>query len=292
MSIFHLKANYQPSGDQPHAISELVEGINDGLKEQILVGVTGSGKTFTIANVIKNFDRPVLVLSHNKTLASQLYSELKGFFPDNAVEYFVSYFDYYRPEAYIPTSDTYVEKVSATNQDIELLRMSTINSLMKRRDVIVVASVSSIYGALNPNEYQKNIFEIYVGLEYGMKKFLNKLVQIKYDRNDADNVSGTFLVKSDSVFITPADSENYLIRVDFFGDEIEGIYHVDKLTKNIIEKFKVYTIYPGEAYAVENSVFDKVIPLINSELEERIKHFQNEGKLLEAQRIRDRVIND
>ncbi|TNK93372.1 excinuclease ABC subunit B, partial [Mycoplasmopsis pullorum] len=141
MSIFHLKANYQPSGDQPHAISELVEGINDGLKEQILVGVTGSGKTFTIANVIKNFDRPVLVLSHNKTLASQLYSELKGFFPDNAVEYFVSYFDYYRPEAYIPTSDTYVEKVSATNQDIELLRMSTINSLMKRRDVIVVASV-------------------------------------------------------------------------------------------------------------------------------------------------------
>ncbi|TNK84026.1 excinuclease ABC subunit B [Mycoplasmopsis pullorum] len=292
MSIFHLKANYQPSGDQPHAISELVEGINDGLKEQILVGVTGSGKTFTIANVIKNFDRPVLVLSHNKTLASQLYSELKGFFPDNAVEYFVSYFDYYRPEAYIPTSDTYVEKVSATNQDIELLRMSTINSLMKRRDVIVVASVSSIYGALNPNEYQKNIFEIYVGLEYGMKKFLNKLVQIKYDRNDADHVSGTFLVKSDSVFITPADSENYLIRVDFFGDEIEGIYHVDKLTKNIIEKFKVYTIYPGEAYAVENSVFDKVIPLINSELEERIKHFQNEGKLLEAQRIRDRVIND
>ncbi|APJ38394.1 excinuclease ABC subunit UvrB [Mycoplasmopsis pullorum] len=292
MSIFHLKANYQPSGDQPHAISELVEGINDGLKEQILVGVTGSGKTFTIANVIKNFDRPVLVLSHNKTLASQLYSELKGFFPDNAVEYFVSYFDYYRPEAYIPTSDTYVEKVSATNQDIELLRMSTINSLMKRRDVIVVASVSSIYGALNPNEYQKNIFEIYVGLEYGMKKFLNKLVQIKYDRNDADHVSGTFLVKSDSVFITPADSENYLIRVDFFGDEIEGIYHVDKLTKNIIEKFKVYTIYPGEAYAVENSVFDKVIPLINSELEERIKHFQNQGKLLEAQRIRDRVIND
>lgn len=292
MSIFHLKANYQPSGDQPHAISELVEGINDGLKEQILVGVTGSGKTFTIANVIKNFDRPVLVLSHNKTLASQLYSELKGFFPDNAVEYFVSYFDYYRPEAYIPTSDTYVEKVSATNQDIELLRMSTINSLMKRRDVIVVASVSSIYGALNPNEYQKNIFEIYVGLEYGMKKFLNKLVQIKYDRNDVDHVSGTFLVKSDSVFITPADSENYLIRVDFFGDEIEGIYHVDKLTKNIIEKFKVYTIYPGEAYAVENSVFDKVIPLINSELEERIKHFQNEGKLLEAQRIRDRVIND
>lgn len=292
MSIFKLKADYQPSGDQPKAIQELIEGIENNQNNQVLLGVTGSGKTFTIANVIAKFDRPVLVLSHNKTLASQLYSELKQFFPENAVEYFISYFDYYRPEAYIPTSDTYVEKTSSTNQDIELLRLSAVNSLLKRRDTIVVASVSAIYGALNPEEYQKNIYRIFVNMEIPLNLFLNKLVQIKYDRNDADHVPGTFMLRGDSVIITPPDSEEFLLRIDFFGDEIEGIYHIEKLSKNIIKKFKIYSIYPGQAYAVEKSIFDNVIPKIKKELKERMVYFEKNNKLLELQRIKDRVTND
>ncbi|ADE19696.1 excinuclease ABC subunit UvrB [Mycoplasma crocodyli] len=292
MSIYQLRANYKPSGDQPRAIQELSEGVAEGLKHQVLEGVTGSGKTFTIANVIQNFDRPVLVLSHNKTLASQLYSELKSFFPHNAVEYFVSYFDYYRPEAYIPTSDTYIEKTSKTNQDIELLRMSTINSLLRRRDTIVVASVSSIYGALNPQEYQKGIFEIFKGMDFNFKEFLRTLIKIKYDRNDIDNPPATFAVRGDTVFISPADSDEFLLRIDFFGDTIEAIYKVDKVTKNIIKEFKVYAIYPGEAYTVENSIFDKILPMIQEELNQRIKYFNENNKLLEAQRISERVKND
>ncbi|EFF41575.1 excinuclease ABC subunit UvrB [Mycoplasmopsis alligatoris] len=292
MSIFQLRANYKPSGDQPKAIQEISEGIAEGLKHQVLEGVTGSGKTFTVANVIQNFDRPVLVLSHNKTLASQLYSELKSFFPHNAVEYFVSYFDYYRPEAYLPTSDTYIEKTSKTNQDIELLRMSTINSLLKRRDVIVVASVSSIYGALNPNEYQKGILEIFVGLDFVFKDFLRTLVKIKYDRNDIDNPPGSFSVKGDTILISPADSEDYLLRIDFFGDTIEEISHVDKITKNVIKTFKTYFIYPGEAYTVSNSVFDTILPMIKQEMENREKYFKENNLLLEAQRISERVKND
>ncbi|MEE3928117.1 excinuclease ABC subunit UvrB [Mycoplasmopsis ciconiae] len=292
MSIFKLKADYKPSGDQPKAIKELCEGIKENLQDQVLLGVTGSGKTFTIANVIKEFDRPVLVLSHNKTLASQLYSELKSFFPDNAVEYFVSYFDYYRPEAYIPSSDTFIEKTSQTNQDIELLRMSTVNSLLTRRDVIVVASVSSIYGALNPNEYQVNSFEIYTGMEFGFKNFLNKLVKIKYQRNDTDHVPGTFMIRSDSVLIAPADNDQYLLRVDFFGEEIENIVQVDPLSKNVIKRQKIFRIFPGEAYTVESSIYDKIIPMIREELNKRVEYFNKKNKLLESQRIYDRVNND
>ncbi|MBW0599508.1 excinuclease ABC subunit UvrB [Mycoplasma anatis] len=292
MSIFKLNSSYSPSGDQPKAIEEITDGIRSGMEHQILLGVTGSGKTFTIANVIKNFDRPVLVLSHNKTLASQLYSELKGFFPENAVEYFVSYFDYYRPEAYIPKSDTYIEKTSSTNQDIEILRMSTVNSLLSRRDVIVVASVSSIYGALSPEEYQKSFFDIFVGMEIEFNEFAKKLIRIKYSRNETDHVPGSFMVRGESFLITPSDNEEFLIRVDFFGDEIDEILHIDPLTKDVIKRYKTHTIYPGEAYTVQNEVFEKAIPKILQELDKQVLKFKNEGKLLEMQRIQERVKND
>lgn len=292
MSKFNLFSNYQPSGDQPKAIQEITNGLKEGTQDQVLLGVTGSGKTFTIANVIKNLNRPVLVLSHNKTLASQLYSELKSFFPNNAVEYFISYFDYYKPEAYIPSSDTYIEKTSETNADIELLRMSTVNSLLKRRDVIVVASVSSIYGALNPNEYQRNIFEIYNGLDIELIDFLRKLSRIKYKRNDDSHKPGTFSVKGDVILIAPADTEEHLIRINFFGDQIEGIFHVHPLTKNVMKSFKTYVIYPGEAYTVGTSVFDEIIPKIEKELEERVNYFSQNDRLVEIQRLSDRIQND
>ncbi|QZE12087.1 excinuclease ABC subunit UvrB [Mycoplasma sp. Ms02] len=292
MSLFKLNANYEPSGDQPKAIEEIVNGLKSNLKHQVLEGVTGSGKTFAMANIIAKMDRPVLILSHTKTLASQLYSEFKTFFPENAVEYFVSYFDYYLPESYSPATDTYVEKSSKTNQDIELMRMSTMNSLLTRKDVIVVASVSAIYGALNPAEYQKSTFEIFLGQEFGHKQFINQLVKIKYDRNDTANTPGTFTVKGDTVIITPADAEGYLIRVDFMFDEIAAIQHIDPLNKTVIKSFKTYHIYPGEAYAVENSIFDTIIPKIENELEKRVAEFKKEGKFEAAERIHQRVKQD
>ncbi|WLP85383.1 excinuclease ABC subunit UvrB [Mycoplasma seminis] len=292
MGIFKLHSNYQPTGDQPKAIQQLVEGIKHGDKEQVLQGVTGSGKTFTIANVIKEFDRPVIVLSHTKTLASQLYSELKGFFPENAVEYFISYFDYYRPEAYIPSTDVYIDKDSQTNEQIEILRLSAINSLMTRKDVIVVASVSAIYGALNPEVYKDSFFRFFQGQEISVKEFTNKLIQIKYDRNDTTQEPGDFTVKGDNIIIRPADNEEIAIRISFFGDEIEEIAEIDPLTKDVIKKHKIYVLSPGNAYATENTVYDEIIPKIQKELDKRIAYFQKEGKILEASRISQRVHND
>ncbi|VEU76264.1 excinuclease ABC subunit UvrB [Mycoplasmopsis columboralis] len=292
MSLFKLHSNYKPSGDQPKAIKEIVEGIQEGTKEQVLLGVTGSGKTFTIANVIKEFDRPVIVLTHTKTLASQLYSELKTFFPENAVEYFISYFDYYRPEAYLPTTDTYIEKDSQTNEQIEILRLSAVNSLLTRKDVIVIASVSAIYGALNPEVYKDSFYRFYIGQTISVKDFISQLVQIKYDRNDIDQAPGMFTLKGDVVFVRPADSEESCVRISFFGDEIEEIALVDPLTKDVLKKVSIYTLSPGNAYATENSVYNDIIPLIEKELQSQIKYFSNEGKILEATRINQRVKND
>ncbi|UUD34974.1 excinuclease ABC subunit UvrB [Mycoplasmopsis caviae] len=292
MSIYKLSSSYQPAGHQPQAISELVENIKANMKHQVLKGVTGSGKTFTIANVIKEFDRPVLVLSHNKTLASQLYSELKGFFPHNNVEYYVSYFDYYRPEAYIPSSDTYIDKVSQGNKELDAMRMSAMNSLMSRNDTIVVASVSAIYGALNPSEYYASVFVIEVGMQIKRDEFFKKLVQRNYKRNQIDLELGSFSSKGDAVYIQPAHSDQYLIRIDFFGDEIDSITTCHPLTKEIIEHHKQYTIFPGDAYTVDRSVINEACEKILEELEERIKYFESNNQLIEAQRIKERVEKD
>ncbi|MCS4537002.1 excinuclease ABC subunit UvrB [Mycoplasma sp. CSL7475-4] len=292
MSNYKLVSNYSPAGDQPKAIAELVDNINSGKKFQVLKGVTGSGKTFTIANVIANFDRPVLVLSHNKTLASQLYSELKSFFPNNNVEYFVSYFDYYRPEAYIPSSDSYIEKNSQTNREIEAMRMSTFNSLLTENNTIVVASVSAIYGALNPNDYNEQIFYIAVGDIYKRSDFFKKLIQKNYKRNEVDQDLGTFSSKGDTVFIRPAHSDEFMIRVDFWDDEIEKISTVNPLTKTVIQTHKQFRIFPGDAYTVGNELVKKVVEEIGEELEKRIEYFSKNNKLLEAQRIDERTTKD
>ncbi|VEU60957.1 UvrABC system protein B [Mycoplasmopsis bovigenitalium] len=292
MSGYKLVSKYQPAGDQPHAIKELVNNIKNGEKYQVLKGVTGSGKTFTIANVIANFDRPVLVLSHNKTLASQLYSELKGFFPENNVEYFVSYFDYYRPEAYIPSSDSFIEKNSQTNKEIEAMRMSTYNSIITSKNTIVVASVSAIYGALNPTEYSEQIFYIQVGDIYKRNDFLKELVKKNYKRNETDLELGTFSSKGDVVYIRPAHSSEFLIRVDFWGDEIEKISTCHPITKNVFDVYKKYQIFPGDAYTVSTELTKEVVKNIEKELQQRIEFFSKNNKLLEAQRIEERTLKD
>ncbi|TDV23305.1 excinuclease ABC subunit B [Mycoplasmopsis mustelae] len=292
MSIFKLNANYKPSGDQPKAIDFLVHGIKDGYKDQVLHGVTGSGKTFAIANVIKNFDKPTLILSHNKTLASQLYSELKNFFPDNAVEYYISYFDYFRPEAYKPNTDTYIEKDSRTNEQIEIMRLSAINSLITRKDVIVVASVSAIYGALNPEIYKDAFYRFYKGLKIIKKDFIYKLIKILYTRNDVSTKVGEFSVKGDIIVIRPSDIEKIAVRVSFFEDEIEEIAVIDAISKNVIEKVNLFVLVPGDAYATDDSIYDKIIPKIKDELQNRLKELYAKNKLLEAQRLQQRVSSD
>ncbi|WP_406618160.1 excinuclease ABC subunit UvrB [Mycoplasmopsis lipophila] len=289
---FELVSSYKPSGDQPEAIKELVDNIKEGMQNQVLQGVTGSGKTFTIANVIKEIDRPVLVLSHNKTLASQLYSELKGFFPHNKVEYFVSYFDYYRPEAYLPSSDTYIDKTSKINDDLDAMRLSAINSILTNKDTIVVASVAAIYGELNPNEYFQSIYNISVGQKIKRNDFLKILVKRNYQRNDVDLNTGNFTVRGDSIFIKPSYASDELIRIDFFGDEIENICLCDKITRIKIQDFKEYKIFPGDAYTLSNDIMEKACNEIEIELEERIKYFQDNNLLLEAQRIEERTRND
>ncbi|WP_406615164.1 excinuclease ABC subunit UvrB [Mycoplasmopsis hyopharyngis] len=289
---FELVSEYKPSGDQPEAIFELVTNIKNGMYEQVLQGVTGSGKTFTIANVIEQINRPVLVLSHNKTLASQLYSELKAFFPNNKVEYFVSYFDFYRPEAYLPATDVYIDKTSKTNKDLDAMRLSALNSIVSEPATIIVSSVAAIYGELNPNQYFQNIYDINVGQKIKRNDFLKILVKRNYNRNDVDLVSGTFMVKGDFVFINPAYVSDEIIRIDFFGDEIEAINICDSITR--IKKFDVpkYRIFPGDAYTVDNDVTKNACDQIEQELEERIKYFKNNNLLLEAERIEQRTRND
>lgn len=287
-----LKTDFKPSGDQPEAIKKLVEGIKANVKNQVLLGVTGSGKTFTIANVINQVQRPVLVLSHNKTLASQLYSELKTFFPNNNVEYFVSYFDYYRPEAYLPRTDVYVEKTSKTNHDLEMMRMSTMNSLLTSRDTIVVASVAAIYGANKPEEYESSFLTIEINQKLKRNDFFVNLIQKQYTRNQISIESGEFSVKGDVVEIAPGWTNNYNLRIEFFDEVIESISKIDPLTKKVISKESKALIYPASSYVIQSNNIDGTIDLIEIELEARLKEFKKNEKHLEYQRLKDRTKND
>ena len=287
MSAFKLVSHYEPAGDQPTAIAKLTDGLRKGAKSQVLLGVTGSGKTFTIANVVRDLDRPTLVLSHNKTLAAQLYSEFKAFFPENAVEYFVSYFDFYQPEAYIPRTDTFIEKDSSVNEEIERLRLSTMNSLLGRRDVIVVASVSCIYGIGSKDDYESMVIPLRVGQEIGRNALLEKLVALQYARNDFDLTRGKFRVRGDVVELHPAYTEDAL-RIEFFGDEIERFTRFDPLTGDNIESLTAVNIFPSKQFATPQEKVNRAMLSIREELGDRIAWFEKQGKLLEAQRIKMR----
>jgi excinuclease ABC subunit B len=286
--VFKLVAPYQPAGDQPQAIAKLTEAILSGAKHQTLLGVTGSGKTFTVANVIRNVDKPTLVISHNKTLAAQLYAEFKSFFPNNAVEYFVSYFDYYQPEAYIPRTDTFIEKDSSRNEEIERLRLSTMSSLFTRRDVVVVASVSCIYGIGSKEDYEALVIPLRVGQELSREKFLGRLVDLQYDRNDIAFERGHFRVRGDTIEVRPAGREDGL-RVEFFGEEIERLTRFEPLTGNKIESLDGVTVFPAKQFVTTGDKMKRAILAIREELRERIVHFEKHGKLLEAQRIKQRT---
>jgi excinuclease ABC subunit B len=289
---FNLQSEFSPTGDQPTAIKQLTQGVLDNIKAQTLLGVTGSGKTFTIANLINNVNKPTLILSHNKTLAAQLYSEFKQFFPNNAVEYFVSYYDYYQPEAYMPTSDTYIEKDLAINDEIEKLRLSTTSSLLSgRRDVIVVSSVSCIYGIGNPNEFKSSIIAIKVGQKLSRNKFLHMLVSSLYSRSGNDFNRGTFRVKGDVVDINLAYSD-YSARISFFGDEIESIETIETISAKRIEVFETYTIYPATIFVTAPETLQKAMVLIQEDMTNHVEFFKKQNKLLEAKRLEDRVNYD
>jgi len=289
--LFTLKSDYAPTGDQPEAIAKLVASLQAGNRYQTLLGVTGSGKTFTMASVLAQLDRPALVISHNKTLAAQLYSEFKNFFPDNAVEYFVSYYDYYQPEAYIPSSDTFIEKDSSINDEIERLRISAASALVSRRDVIVVASVSCIYGLGSPEDFSALRIPLRVGLPLARQALLERLVDNLYERNDYQLARGRFRVRGDVVDIMPAYLEQGL-RVEFFGDEVEAISEFDPLTGAVIRKFEQFDLYPANQYVTTRGKLDGAIKTIRAELEARVAEFEKKGLLLEAQRIRMRCEYD
>lgn len=291
MSIFNLITPYTPSGDQPSAIARLCQGIQSGAPFQTLLGVTGSGKTFTLANVIREFDRPVLVISHNKTLAAQLYSEFRTFFPDNAVEYFVSYYDYYQPEAYIPQKDVYIEKDASINSEIEKLRLSATSSLLSRRDVIVVASVSCIYGLGSPEEFKKMLIRVQTGEEIDRDVFLRKLVSIQYERNDIELSRGKFRARGDVVELVPA-YEDHGIRVEFFGDRIECITVFDIMTGQNEQHVDEAVVYPAKHFVMPEDKIKRAVSLVQSELENRLNELQSQGKILEAQRLESRTRYD
>ncbi len=292
MDKFILHSNYKPTGDQPEAIEKLVEGINRGDKEQVLLGVTGSGKTFTMANIIEKVNRPTLVLAHNKTLAAQLCSEFREFFPNNAVEYFVSYYDYYQPEAYLPGTDTYIEKDSSINDEIDKLRHSATCALSERRDVIIVASVSCIYSLGNPIDYRSMVISLRVGMDKGRDWLLKKLVDLQYERNDIGFTRNKFRVRGDVVEIFPSYSMENAIRVEFFGDEIDRICEVNTLTGEVKATLKHAAIYPASHYIVPPDKMGDALKEIEDEMENRVKYFTKEGKLIEAQRIRQRTEYD
>ncbi len=287
--VFKLHSEFAPTGDQPQAIAELVEGFKQGNQFQTLLGVTGSGKTFTMANVIAALNKPTLIIAHNKTLAGQLYGEFKEFFPENAVEYFVSYYDYYQPEAYVPSSDTYIAKDSSINEEIDKLRLSATASLSERKDVIVVASVSCIYGLGSPDEYQEMIVSLRPGMLKDRDQVLRELIDIQYDRNDLDVQRGTFRVRGDVVEIYPAQGGDYLIRVEFFGDEIDRITEVEPLTGKVHAALNHISIFPASHYVVAPEKIKKACDNIEIELKERIQYFKGEDKLIEAQRISERT---
>jgi excinuclease ABC subunit B len=292
MAKFILKSNYQPQGDQPQAIAELVDGLGRGDSHQVLLGVTGSGKTFTMANVVAQVQRPTLVLAHNKTLAAQLYGEFKELFPDNAVEYFVSYYDYYQPEAYVPSTDTFIEKDSAINEEIDKLRHSATRSLLSRRDVLIVASVSCIYGLGSPEAYYGMLISLETGMELGRNDLLRRLVEIQYTRNDVDFHRGTFRVRGDTVEIFPAYEEKRALRVEFFGDEIEAIKEIDPLRGQVLDTLPRTAVFPASHYVATRPTLDRAIREIQDELRERITWFREQNMLLEAQRIEQRTLFD
>jgi excinuclease ABC subunit B len=289
--MFEIVSPYQPAGDQPQAIAKLTAGLMSGAKHQVLLGVTGSGKTFTLANVIKSVNKPTLVISHNKTLAAQLYAEFKGFFPNNAVEYFVSYFDYYQPEAYIPRTDTYIEKDSSINDEIERLRLSTMSSLFSRQDVVVVASVSCIYGIGSKEDYEAMVIPVRAGMEMTREQLLRRLVDLLYTRNDIEFTRGQFRVRGDTVEVCPAGREDGL-RLEFFGDQIDRLTRFDPLTGKSLESLPAVTIYPGKQFVMPSEKLRPALLSIRAELGERIAEFEKQGKLLEAQRLKMRTEYD
>ena len=289
---FQLVSDYKPSGDQPEAIKELVEGVKEGKQCQVLMGATGTGKTFTSSNVIEQVGRPTLVFAHNKTLASQLYAEFKEFFPHNHVEYFVSYFDYYQPEAYIPKSDTYIDKNTKTNEELDMLRLAAANAALNHRDTIIVASVASIYGASNPDQYRDMIETVRVGQEIDRRELMQFLVRQQYKRNDMDPVRGTFRVRGDTIEISPGHTDRYLIRIEMFGDEIDRITQVDPLTGKVQQAYSVYNIYPANGYATSMDIMRRAAGTIEAELEDRLKFYKEEGKPLEAERLEQRCRYD
>lgn len=291
-NTFHLASKYEPAGDQPAAIAELVDGVKGGEKAQILLGATGTGKTFTISNVIQEVNKPTLVIAHNKTLAGQLYGEFKEFFPDNAVEYFVSYYDYYQPEAYVPSSDTYIEKDSSINDEIDKLRHSATSSLLERNDVIVVASVSCIFGLGDPREYSQQVVSLRVGMEMDRNELLKSLVDIQFERNDIDFQRGRFRVRGDVVEIFPASRDEHALRVEFFGDEIDRIREVDALTGEIVGETEHVAIFPATHFVTNEEHMEHAISQIQEELEARLKVLRSENKLLEAQRLEQRTNYD
>lgn len=292
MDCFKLVSEYKPTGDQPQAIEKIVKGLKEGYTEQTLMGVTGSGKTFTMANIIAQMNRPTLVLAHNKTLAGQLCSEFKEFFPENAVEYFVSYYDYYQPEAYIPTTDTYIEKDSAINDEIDKLRHSATSALSERRDVIIVASVSCIYTLGDPIDYRNMVISLRTGMEKNRDELISKLVEIQYERNDINFIRNKFRVRGDVVEVYPVYTSDTAIRIEFFGDEIDRISEINPLTGEIKNNVSHVAIYPASHYVVSPEKLEKSIREIKNEMEDRVVEFTKEGKLLEAERIKQRTLYD
>lgn len=292
MDQFKLVSEYQPAGDQPKAIQQLVDGLKENKKSQVLMGATGTGKTFTISNVIAAVNKPTLVFAHNKTLAGQLYSEFKEFFPENRVEYFVSYFDYYQPEAYLPKTDTYIDKNTKTNEELDMLRMAAVNSVLERRDTIIVASVASIYGASNPDQYRHMIYTVRTGQVIERNELMAALVNQQYKRNDMDPLHGTFRVRGDVIDITPGHTDRYLIRIEMFGDEIERIATVDPITGQIIQAYQMYVIYPANGYATSMDIIRHAADTIEEELKDRLEYFDKEGKPLEKERLEQRCRYD
>ncbi len=289
---FKIHSKFKPTGDQPQAIDKLVEGLNDGLREQVLLGVTGSGKTFTMANIIERVQRPTIVIAHNKTLAAQLCNELREFFPENSVNYFVSYYDYYQPEAYIVSSDTYIEKDLAINDEIDKLRHSATCSLFERRDVIIVASVSCIYGLGEPSEYEKMAISLRPGMKISREEVIERLVDNQYKRNDIEFIRGNFRVRGDVLEVFPASSNETSIRIDFFGDEIDGIYEVEAISGKKISRLEHVAIYPASHYVSSPEKMEDCLKQIEHDMEEEVKAFEEKGKLIEAMRLKQRTSYD
>jgi len=285
---FKLQAPFVPMGDQPEAIKKLIKGIKDGQQHQVLLGATGTGKTYTIANVIEQLQMPALVIAHNKTLAAQLYAEFKSFFPENAVEYFLSYYDYYQPEAYVPHHDLFIEKETDINEEIERLRLAATTALMSRKDVIIVASVSCIYGLGNPEAYDSVVIDLSVGSVYRRNALLRQLIEGQYSRNDIDLRPGSFRVRGDTLEIAPAYDDQFIYRISFFGDEVERITQIDRVTAEILEELQEVNIYPAKHFITQEEKLKQAIADIEEEMVEQVIYFNKHGKLLEAQRIEQR----